>query len=137
MPPPPSRKSFGEANASKTTISNWSHSTIVKNNLYVNTAHPYCRIVFSPDDLSIFGPFLTDLLTGLGESFLGGLTTAVYLVSRYTAEVWHSLNLVLQLLDLLEMVGHGHLAPDLGIFGCFSHFEIVFSSLLLLLEHKY
>ena len=110
----------------------WNHSNIIK-----YRTHSYCRIVFSPDDLSVFGPFLTDLLTGLGESLLGGLTTAVYLVSRYTAEVWHSLNLVLQLLDLLEVVGHGHLAPDLGIFGCFSHFEIVFSSLLLLLEHKY
>ena len=92
-----------------------------------------------PDDLSVLRPFLADLLEGQLEPVLGGLSAAVDLVSGDSSEVRDTLDLVLQLLDLLEVVGHGDLGPYfrvlLGFCGC-GHLGKVLWNNLLLFEHK-
>ena len=75
-----------------------------------------------PDDLAILGPLLTDLLTSLQETLLGGLAGAEDLVARDTTEVWDSFNFVLKLLDLVKVVGHSHFSPYFGILSWFSHY---------------
>ena len=63
----------------------------------------------------------TNLLTGLLEAVLGGLAAAVDLVARHAAEVGDAFDGILQLLDLLEVIGHGHLGPDFRVLLLFGH----------------
>lgn len=61
-----------------------------------------------PNNRSILGPFVSaSFFNGLDESLLGGLATAKDLVSRNTAEIGHTVNLVGQLLDLFKVIQHG------------------------------
>ena len=64
------------------------------------------------------------LLASLLEAILGGLSTAVDFVAGDTAEVGDSFDGILQLLDLLEVIGHGHLGPDFRVLFLLSHFEV-------------
>ena len=66
----------------------------------------------------------TNLLTGLLEAVLGGLAAAVDLVAGHAAEVGDAFDGILQLLDLLEVIGHGHLGPDFRVLFLLSHFEV-------------
>ena len=68
-----------------------------------------------PDDGAVLGVLFAHLLDGLDEALLGGLAAAVDLVAGHAPEVGHAVDLVLELLDLLKVVLHGHGLPDLGV----------------------
>ena len=64
------------------------------------------------------------LVDGVLEAGDGRLAAAVDLVARHAAEVGDAFDGILQLLDLLEVIGHGHLGPDFRVLFLLSHFEV-------------
>merc|ERR1719352_815307 len=69
-----------------------------------------------PDDLLVLGIDLpTHLVEGGLKGRCSGLTTEVHLVSRDPSEVGDARDWVGQLLDLFEVVGHGHSLPYLRV----------------------
>ena len=69
-----------------------------------------------PEDLPVLGVGGPgDLLQTRLHPGSGGLATAVHLVAGHPPEVGHASHGVLELLHLVEVVGHGHRLPYLGL----------------------
>jgi hypothetical protein len=87
-----------------------------------------------PHNFAVLGVLVADsLVDGIDEALSGGLTAAVDLVARHSAEVGCALDdSVLELLDLFEVVGHGGGLPDLGVILLVSH---LYSSFLAILPN--
>ena len=82
------------------------------------TVHVNNRLLahVQPDDLVGLGIGLSAyFVDGDLKTCKGGLSTAVDLVARHSAEVGNTLNLLRQLLDLFEVILHGSSLPYLRI----------------------
>ena len=84
----------------------------------ISTLHPHHHLLNAYPHLHISclptTPAPPHLIKRGLEALYGGLSAAVDLVARHPAEVWAAGHRVSQLLDLVEVVGHGHGQVDVS-----------------------